>query len=76
MVRTASARDVPSVAVPGEEFGADDLVGLGEVLGVPEPELGARIDRWLPGLDHLPFDGGRLGELGRVIQCRRSSTTR
>lgn len=62
----------------GAEFGIADFVGLGVSLGVPEravrralSELVERADRWLPDLDQLPFDRGRVGKLRRVIGHRR-----
>lgn len=59
-------------------LGADDFVALGVRLGVPEratrrllDDLTARTDRWLPDLDRLPFDAGRIRKLRRVIDHRR-----
>lgn len=63
----------------GSEFGVADFVSLGATLGVPEravrralTELVDRADRWLPGLDALPFDRGKVSKLRRVIEHRRS----
>jgi serine/threonine-protein kinase HipA len=63
----------------GSEFGVDDFIGLGRALGIPERavrralvELAERADRWLPDLDQLPFDRGKVGKLRRVIEHRRS----
>jgi hypothetical protein len=62
----------------GSDFGANDLVRLGATLGVPEravrralTELADRADRWLPDLEMLPFDRGKVSTLRRVIQDRR-----
>lgn len=67
----------------GSEFGAADLVGLGATLGVPEravrralAELVDRANRWLPDLDALPFDRGKVSKLRRVIEHRRSKLSR
>jgi serine/threonine-protein kinase HipA len=67
----------------GSDFGAADFVGLGEALGVPPravrralTELAERADRWLPDLDQLPFDRGKVGKLRRVIEHRRSRLSR
>lgn len=66
----------------GAEFGAQDFVGLGETLGVPPravrralSELAERVDRWLPDIDRLPFERGKISTLRRVVQHRRSSLT-
>lgn len=63
----------------GAEFDADDFVGLGATLGLPGraarralADLVERVDRWLPDLDQLPFDRGKVAKLRRVIQHRRS----
>ncbi len=67
----------------GSEFSAQDFIDLGATLDVPERatrrlliELADRVDRWLPELDALPFDRGRVSKLRRVIQHRRESLTR
>ena len=67
----------------GSDYGVDDFVGLGAGLGVPEratraalTELTDRADRWLPGLDSLPFDRGQVSKLRRVIKHRRGRLTR
>ncbi len=67
----------------GSEFSAQDFVALGATLRVPEravrralTELADRVDRWLPGLDTLPFDRAQVSKLRRVIQHRRSRLTR
>jgi len=59
-------------------LGSDAFVALGEGLGVPAratrrmlDELTDRADRWLPDLDRLPFDQGRIRKLRRVIDHRR-----
>jgi serine/threonine-protein kinase HipA len=64
----------------GAEFRASDFVELGMTIGVPPrataralADLVERADRWLPDLDRLPYDRGRLAKLRRVIQHRRSS---
>lgn len=66
----------------GGDFGADDFVALGQTLGVPPratgralADLAERADRWLPDLDRLPFDRGKVSKLRRVIQHRRSRLT-
>jgi serine/threonine-protein kinase HipA len=93
--RVSPAYDVPCTHVYGDttmamsiggrtgaEFSADDFVGLGTRLGVPERavrrtliELAERDDRWLPDLDSLPFDRGRVSKLRRVIKHRRDTLT-
>jgi serine/threonine-protein kinase HipA len=62
----------------GADFSGQDFADLGATLGVPEratrralAELVDRVDSWLPKLDTLPFDRGRVGKLRRVIQHRR-----
>ena len=62
----------------GTDVTWNDLVALGGELGLPEravrrtiAELLERIDVWLPDLDRLPFDSGRIRKLGRVIAYRR-----
>lgn len=62
----------------GSDFGVRDFIALGAGLGVPEravrrtlAELAERADRWLPDLDQLPFDRGRIAKLRRVIGNRR-----
>lgn len=67
---------------PGADFGADDFARLGGKLGLPERatrrvlvELAERTDRWLPTLDQLPFDRGRLNKLRRVVGHRRGRLT-
>jgi serine/threonine-protein kinase HipA len=64
----------------GAEFDAEDFAGLGERLGVPQratrralTEVAERADRWLPNLDELPFDRGKISKLRRVIEHRRRS---
>lgn len=63
-------------------LGGGDFVTLGLVLGVPERatrralvEIADRADRWLPGLDRLPFDTGQVRKLRRVIEHRRQRLT-
>lgn len=63
----------------GGDFGAGDFVELGRSLGVPPRATGrvladlvARSELWLPRLDELPFDYGRLRKLRRVVTYRRS----
>lgn len=63
----------------GSEFSSDDFARLGEMLGVPPratrralSELAERAGRWLPGLDQLPFDRGRINKLRRVAEHRRA----
>jgi serine/threonine-protein kinase HipA len=34
-------------------------------------ELVERVDLWLPELDSLPFDVGRIGKLRRLVTYRR-----
>ena len=64
-------------------LGADEFVALGTQLEVPErairrvlDDLADRADRWLPDLDRLPFDQGRIRKLRRVIDHRRQRLTR
>lgn len=66
----------------GSEFSADDFVVLGEALQVPQratrralSELAQRADLWLPDLDQLPFDRGKISKLRRVVAHRRSRLT-
>ena len=66
----------------GGDFGADDFVGLGGRLGVPEravrrvlADLRERVDSWLVALDDLPFDPGRITKLRRVVEYRRRRLT-
>lgn len=63
--------------VSGGDFGAGDFIKLGEGLGVPEravrrvlSELVERTDLWVGDLDTLPFDGGRIGKLRRLVKYR------
>lgn len=63
-------------------LGGDDFVALGIALGVPERatrralgEIADRADRWLPGLDRLPFDAAQVRKLRRVIEHRRRRLT-
>jgi serine/threonine-protein kinase HipA len=63
----------------GGDFGATDFIDLGRGLGVPEravrsvlADLSDRCDLWLPQLDALPFDRGKITELRRVVAHRRS----
>ncbi len=51
-------------------FGVEDFARLGMELGVPQRatrraliELSERSDRWLPDLDVVPFDRGKLDKL-------------
>ena len=89
--RVSPAYDVPSsypygdTTMPlsiggrsGGDFGAEDFVGLGDRLGVPDravrrvlSELRERVDSWLTALDELPFDAGRIAKLRRVVDYRR-----
>lgn len=62
----------------GPDFTLTDFVALGWELGVPEravrravAELVERCENWLPDLDELPFDPGRVHKLRRVINYRR-----
>lgn len=62
----------------GSEFDADDFIALGDRLGLAGrasrrslAELVERADRWLPDLDQLPFDRGKVSKLRRVIKHRR-----
>jgi serine/threonine-protein kinase HipA len=63
----------------GGDFGAADFVELGRSLQVPSrathavlQELADRVDQWLPDLDSLPFNAGKLNKLRRVIRYRQS----
>lgn len=54
------------------------FVAAGADVGVPErairrmlSDLVARVDRWLPDLDRLPFDDRRRHELRRLVEDRR-----
>lgn len=62
------------------DVGAADVLALGAQLGLPAKatlrvlrEATERVDAWLPLLDDLPFDRGRVAKLRRVVQqrCRR-----
>jgi serine/threonine-protein kinase HipA len=62
----------------GSNFGLKHFLALGDGLGVPAravnralADLVARVDRWLPEIDRLPFDRGQLDKLRRVIDNRR-----
>lgn len=62
----------------GGDFDAADFVELGSSLQVPSRatravllELVDRVDLWLPGLDALPFNAGKLNQLRRVIRYRQ-----
>ncbi len=62
----------------GGDFGASDFLELGSRLGVPPravrsalTELTERAERWLPDLETLPFDRGRIAKLRRLITYRR-----
>jgi serine/threonine-protein kinase HipA len=62
----------------GGDFGAADFIDLGGRIGVYERavrhvlrDLALRVDRWLPGLEDLPFDRGKVAKLRRVIEYRR-----
>lgn len=59
-------------------MGGRDLVALGAAMDVPERavrrvllQVIERADLWLPNLDHLPFDEGRIRNLRRVVDYRR-----
>jgi serine/threonine-protein kinase HipA len=60
------------------DFGGSDFVELGIAIGLP-PKAARRVidgvveraDRWLGGLDELPFDAARIRKLRRVIDYRR-----
>jgi serine/threonine-protein kinase HipA len=61
----------------GGDFGVADFVGLGERLGVAPratrrllSDLASRSQPWLEKLDQLPFDGGRIKKLRRIITHR------
>jgi serine/threonine-protein kinase HipA len=62
----------------GGEITARAFVALGLQLGVPEravrsalADIAERADGWLPDLDALPFDRGRIAKLRRTIGHRR-----
>lgn len=59
--------------IPGKRF-----VELGKGLGLPErasrrvvTTIADEVDRWLPGLDVLPYDVGKVKDLRRVIKHRQ-----
>jgi len=59
--------------IPGNTF-----VQLGRGLGLPEraarrmvTTIADEVDRWLPDLDRLPYDVGKVNKLRRVIQRRQ-----
>lgn len=61
-----------------EDIGRKDFIALGGLVGVPEravhkalDELVERAELWLPRLEELPFDEGRLHKLERAIAYRR-----
>jgi serine/threonine-protein kinase HipA len=63
----------------GDDFGADDFRTLGRGLGVAEraapsvlADLCGRCDLWLPQLDALPFDRGKITKLRHVVAHRRT----
>jgi serine/threonine-protein kinase HipA len=66
----------------GGDFGVADFVGLGDRIGVPHravrralADLVERTDSWLPDLDQLPLDRGKITKLKRVIDHRRRRLT-
>ncbi|HEY2044903.1 MAG TPA: HipA domain-containing protein [Jatrophihabitans sp.] len=66
----------------GGDFGAADFVRLADRIGVPQravlrmlSDLAERVDLWLPDLDSLPFDQGKIRKLRRVIAYRRRRLT-
>ena len=63
----------------GGDFGAADFIALGAQLKVPEraarrvlADISKRADAWLPRLDTLPFDQGKIMKLRRVVAHRRA----
>lgn len=55
-----------------------DFVALGSALSLPEKatrklvkDQAERVDAWLPLLEELPFDTGKVHKLGRVVRSRR-----
>jgi serine/threonine-protein kinase HipA len=61
----------------GGDFGAADFITLGEKLGVREravrrllADIAERSDLWRKDLHSLPFDGGKIKKLERVIVYR------
>jgi serine/threonine-protein kinase HipA len=62
----------------GGDFGGRDFLALGQGLVVPGrairralTDLDARVDRWLPDLDRLPFASRTVATLRRSITYRR-----
>ncbi len=60
------------------DYGGRDFVALGSALGLPEKATrklvkaqAERVDAWLPLLEELPFDPGKVHKLGRVVSYRR-----
>ena len=60
------------------DYGGRDFVALGSALGLPEKatrklvkDQAERVDAWLPLLEELPFDPGKVHKLGRVVSYRR-----
>jgi len=61
------------------DIGGKDLLALAHELGLPERaalrvvrEAVDRVDAWLPLLDGLPYDSGRIAKLIRVVRQRRA----
>jgi serine/threonine-protein kinase HipA len=60
------------------DYGGRDFVALGSALSLPEKatrkllkDQAERVDAWLPLLEELPFDTGKVHKLGRVVRYRR-----
>jgi serine/threonine-protein kinase HipA len=60
------------------DYGGRDFIALGSALSLPEKatrklvkDQVERVDAWLPLLEELPFDTGKVHKLGRVVRYRR-----
>lgn len=66
----------------GGDFGAANFVALGDRLGVPEravrrvlSDLTERAHLWMPEMETLPYDKGKITKLRRAITYRRGRLT-
>lgn len=75
-----------ALSVAGKRDGniaGSKFVELGKGLGLPEraarsvvTTIADEVDRWLPGLDGLPYDAGKVKKLRSVIKRRREMLRR
>ena len=64
------------------DVSAKDLLALAAIIGLLEAaatrvlrSATERVETWLPLLEELPFDQGRIAELTRVVKQRRTRLT-